>query len=122
VIKIKPTLDRHFVAIALATHVLSGCGLMNADYQPFLDDGYRLKVQERAEETRFWFDFLPDKFRELGGARSGLMIKFMEGELARNALCPHGYSIIDDGGGKGYYFISGRCKKPKLPESNSSPG
>lgn len=82
---------------------------MFSSYQPFSNSGYRLKVQKRDEETRFSFEVLPDKFRELGGARSASLIKLMEDELEKKSLCTHGYSIIDDGGGRGYYFIYGRC-------------
>lgn len=82
---------------------------MDMNYRPFQPGGYRLYVSRGGVATTFWFDVQPDKFRELGGALSPAMIKLMEAELTKESLCPRGYSIVQDGGGKGFYTIHGRC-------------
>lgn len=100
-------LIRYLLLVGMA---LPGCNWMDTNYRPFPSSGYRLYVSRGGDAPTFWFDVQPDKFRELGGARSPAMIKLMEGELGKESLCPRGYSIVQDGGGKGFYTIQGRCK------------
>lgn len=85
--------------------MLAACRLDLPSYNP---QGYRLYESGRGG---FSFDVRPDKFRDLGGARSPEMIRLMESELSKEALCPRGYIILSDGGGKGNYYIYGRCKE-----------
>jgi hypothetical protein len=61
-------------------------------------------------DQQFAFHVREDRLAEVGGLKSIGLARLMEQELARKGICPKGYTVISETGGRGTYDIFGRCK------------
>lgn len=61
-------------------------------------------------DNQFVIEIDPDRVKQLGGASSSGMRAHVDQELAKKGLCKNGYTILDEGTGRGYFYVKGRCR------------
>ncbi len=64
---------------------------------------------DRLGENRFVVRIDGDRLNELGGPGSPGLKAHVAQELARKNLCTRGHTILNEGTGRGYYSVRGRC-------------
>lgn len=98
--------NRKIRAVTLAALVL-GVASCQWNLPRFNPEGYRLY---ELSEGHFAFDVDSTRLSELGGPRGAKITQLIDRELSVQRLCPKGWRILNDGGGKGYYYINGECQ------------
>lgn len=81
----------------------AGCQL---NLPSFNAEGYRFY---ELSPGYFAFDVESSRLAALGGPGSQRIKDLIDTEVARRNLCPKGWRIRNDGGGKGYYYVNGQC-------------
>ena len=61
-------------------------------------------------DSQFVIEIEPNQLKELGGPSSSGLRAHVDQELAKKGLCKSGYTILDEGTGRGYYYVKGRCR------------